>query len=300
MKQLLFKRTNQMSRVILFAMATMQIFYSCTSEKANEKNTFPKEGILFFKSDQTASPEYIQIKFKDNEIEGKIFREQENKKIIHNFSGLFTSDTMVQVHTAYEDAELLEDWTIHIENEKMWLQNSLGGRTKIFYSIITSDKMPDNSQYVNVETLVQDTTETSDNIDSSISLYMQKFCFESIPPSSKKTNLWETIELSMEKDKVRGKGAGNEAEGGPEWVYDFNGVLVNDTVLELNINYRVRGEKSFSTIETWTLSNDREHLRLNKIEPVQLRQQGSGRFYRIDCAEINKNIKERMENGDFE
>ncbi len=142
--------------------------------------------------------------------------------------------------------------------------------------------------------------ETSGNSESTISLDMQRFCFESIPPSSKKTYLWETIELSIEKDKVKGKGAGNEAEGGPEWVYNFNGILVNDTGLELNINYQVRGVKPFSTTEIWTLSNDREHLRLNKIEPVNLRQQGSGKFYKIDCAEINKNIRERMEKGNFE
>lgn len=124
-------------------------------------------------------------------------------------------------------------------------------------------------------------------------------CFESIPKSSQKTILVETIQLWKTETRVKGRGIGSYMMGGPVWFFDFNGTAINDTILEVNINYKERDQAPFSTTETWVLSEDMQDLKFKKLEPEHLRGPSSGRFFQVDCGKLHHRTREKLENRNF-
>jgi len=105
----------------------MQAFYSCNSAKDKENNA-PQNGELYFKLDNEEVQEYLHMSFNDGEIEGKIFTTEDFAgEVFYSFKGDLTQDSILKVKVHYSTDDVVENWIVHFEKNKISLKNSLGG-----------------------------------------------------------------------------------------------------------------------------------------------------------------------------
>ena len=264
----MIKRISPITRIVLFALIAMQAFYSCNSAKDKENNA-PQNGELYFKLDNEEVQEYLHMSFNDGKIEGKIFTTEDFAgEVFYSFKGDLTQDSILKVKVHYSTDDVVENWIVHFEKNKISLKNSLG-RTEMFsYLAVASDQMPDATKYESVEDVRS--AEEGEGHENPATI-----CYESLyPKGNRHIVIREYIQLWNINGSITGRGAGF-SEGDPEWSFDFTGSQVNDTIIEVKANYTQEGVAPFSTSETWIVDMEKGSLHLKEIIPASLRSIGT-------------------------
>jgi hypothetical protein len=276
--------TKKTYPIALLFLTIALLFYACANEKKTDEKKFLKQGEYYFKLDDKLSTEFIHIKFIDSTtIEGEILLLENEQKVAHHFGGSIISDSIMNVYVSYQDAELLENWVIHFDGTKISLKNSLERPENYYYSIITIDKIMDYSKYIPLENSVNETDEESE---------METYCYQSKSSNANKRNvLTEYIQLWIENRKVTGRGAG-ESEGDPNWIFKFNGDFVNDTTIEVKVNYIQEGVSPLNTSETWII--DKKKSQMHLLNTVSGRP-GANAYFEIDAKDLPNGMLKLME-----
>lgn len=110
-------------------------------------------------------------------------------------------------------------------------------------------------------------------------------CYESSYAGTdpdKRIQLHEYIQLWNENGKVTGRGAG-ESEGSPDWIFTFNGSMLNDTTIQVKADYSREGQIALHTSETWII--DRKKARMHLAAAVPGRP-GADAYFEIDAGDL--------------
>lgn len=186
-----------------------------------------------------STPEYLQLELKSGVVSGKILKEADGNKWLYSFKGNFISDTIIKVFVAYDDAELLEEWIIHFEKDRVTLTNSLERNETITYFMMDCGKMPADTEYASVS-IPEDDMDSEDEHQSIIpdrEIYL------------KSTNGAELkyIHLQIAGRNVKGE-IFNEKR-----CQNFRGKMISATTLEIVVNYQ-----NFEQWENWIIHLEKD------------------------------------------
>lgn len=278
------KYIQKLSHRVLIYCIIVSLFQACSPSPSIAEKGFPKNGTWYLQRNNSKS-EYIQLEFKNGKLEGNFFMEEEYYgKVYYTFKGQVLSDTVLQTLMAYSTDDIDRDWLIHKNGKTVSIKNILDRTETNFYTLIDSNAMPPLSNYSSVADIEKEDNE-EELQDSPTE------CFYSYYPSgNKRTVFREYIQLWNEDGVITGKGAGY-SEGDPEWSFTFSGTLTNDTILELNANYKQDGKSPFSTSEIWVLDLNKGFIRIKQQGPGELRSISSGEYHQVDCDVVPEDLK---------
>lgn len=247
----------------------------------NTKNNFPKNGEYYFKSNELNfdSPEFIYLQILNGNVKGELMVTEYDERRFHSITGNFTSDTTMEVSVTHKNTEVLENWAVKINGDTMRAEGIFGMPGTFFYHKISYLKMPAKNIYTDVTLIEEDTTTYPQT---------EPVWYGSVSPNaSKRTPYYEFIQLWKDSGTVKGRGAG-KGDGDPAWYFDFEGTVINDTVLKVRANYRQDGNPQLSTNETWIVFTAEKRMRLKKKIPGGLRGSGSGEYYLGSKEEVGE------------
>jgi hypothetical protein len=239
-------------------------------------NRFPKTGDLYFKTLYEGKPEYIHMRFDDKRMDGKIYTEDGvDGSVFYCFFGEITSDSTLQVSTVLPYDTLSEEWIYRLKGSSLSLKNYFDRTEWVHYEAIDKSQMPDTSLvlYASVQDILMEHEGE----------YWENFflgCYEasSIEYDSSGTPLFKEY-IQFNWREVAGTGFG--MDGNSRWVFKFKGIMLNDSVLEMQVKYNQTGKPLFTTSETWVIDEEKNQMRL--LGDVNGRP-GSKKYSSCDCA----------------
>jgi len=143
------------------------------------------------------------------------------------------------------------------------------------------------------ELLIEDEFEGSDEgeaIENTFPAY-----YESVMPDPNKHwgGLHEYLKILVYEDTVVGIGVG-VADGDPYWEFDYAGKVINDSIMEVTVNYRQEGYGLVVNVETWKYNNQTGEMWLNGYN----RPESQRRYVRSSCEFFPEYYLNLLENVD--
>lgn len=241
------------------------VLWACGNKKQADETLsaqpLPERGIFCFKAERTPTPEYLHLQFEGDQINGSILLTQEVEgEVYYNFSGHVANDSLLKVKTVTYARMPAEtgNWSIHFYNDRMELNYQLYGKDFTRnYQRIDCGTMPDTAAYSSVKEVEEDHyAEYIENVpyESYVSVFADS--------ANKALLVHEYLRIWKDEKRVFGKGAGGP-DGKAAWTFGFNGLLVNDSTMEVKVDYQLKG-KTFSARETWIEDKSRSELKVKE------------------------------------
>jgi hypothetical protein len=147
------------------------------------------------------------------------------------------------------------------------------------------------------EFLIEDEFEGTDEgeaIENTFPVY-----YQSVMPDANKHwgGLHEYLKILVYDDTLVGIGVG-VADGDPNWEFDFTGNIINDSIMQVTVNYRQEGSEPVANIETWKYNNHTGEMWLNGYNRPESRR----RYVKSSCEffpEYYVNLLEKMDVSKF-
>ena len=182
-----------------------------------------------------------------------LLTEEVSGEVYYNFNGHVATDSLLKVEarTSVYSTET-GNWIIHFFKDRIELTYQLtGNAVKRNYDKIDCNTMPDTAAYASVREVEED----------SYAEYIENVPYETY--ASLMAAIHEYLRVWKDGKRVFGKGAGDSTRTNG-WTFDFNGLLVNDSTMEVKVNYRLAKGKTFTTRETWIEDKSQSKLKVQK------------------------------------
>ena len=250
-------KTSTHNLVILLAIVAM---FSCATEveqKADksiiEMATVPLKGEICFQSVDASLGEYIHMRIDNGTFDGELYTIHDYYgELYYTFQGIIESDSIMSIEIEASTTEPLvtEILNYHYDgNQLIFLTNISEFYSKEF-KIMDCVEMPPTDNYGTIENL--ETEELGEYLENVFPMY-----YESAAPNAMKHNggLHEYFRILEALDTVIGYGVGI-ADGEPVWEFDFTGIIVDDSLYKVNVNYRQEGSEPVLSQEVWRYNNN--------------------------------------------
>ena len=267
----------------------MFMLFSCKTEK-RESHTFPKEGEICYRTVSEKGAEFIHLKVHSDSVYGTIFvTEEVNGQVYYNFKGKIDRDSILQLDVMYTPEPISQRWTFHFRDSILELSNSLERRNTIEYHFVSCSAMPTISEYSSVHDIdKEDAAEASENRRREGDYY------ESVMESksaNQRITMREFLEVINKNGQITGKGAG-ESEGDSSWTFSFNGNIADDSIVTVEINYKVDTSSAYKVSEKWIYNSKTNKIKVKSWDSTHL---GALQYRKVDFNDIPEFYQKLLE-----
>lgn len=273
------KKSN--AAFLLFASSIiLYLTAACSPKNEKQSDELPGQGSLYLSTNGSGTPEFVKLNFNGKKITGKVYKEQDQNKWYNSFGGEVISDSLIQVHVAFQDAELLENWVLENNRKTITIKNMMGRASPVIYSKIQASEMPDTTLYI----FAGDVDPSSERGSGDTVFNAPSFCFYTYSPSglNRRITYREYVQMWQKNNRIFGWGAGS-AEGFKDWRFIFEAKNKNDTLLDVNVIYKLSEGNELHCAEKWRLTSTRESLNIRGPGPDSVRVYMKAIFHAVKC-----------------